>query len=507
LACLESAALTNDVLSSAGVAGLPGYVSAAGTARWAKRALVVAVVADALGALADLAQIALLRPAGHRGFLTASEASDFDSLRFVGWVQLAVFVVAAVFFIGWFRRAYRNLPPLGAQGRFSTKWAVAAWLVPILNEWRPKQIANELWRTSDPDAAANQGVVRGGPLPTFFWWWWATYVGAQSLDSTAFRIGGGWSSPATITDLKTSRGIYFAADVIWVAAGVLAVLVVARTTRRQEERAARLGAAGLETGYRVLRAEPAAKTRRWAWAGGGLVLAGFVAAAAVILMTLGTAKPKPSVASAAPKPATSSSSPEGQPATPGWQTLGSDDFSDPSTGWLVQEDTSSKMGYVDGVYEIAVRRPDSIFYSLLPLQNSFGALRVEVDATLRRGSRAYDGAGVGCFLADKGYVFLVWSDGSYTIARDPGRGRDLIPLAGAGRPSVLKGFGAANRIAGECVGGGAKATRMTLYANGRWITQVSDVHGPGVFDTVGLVAESDRGPTIADFDGVAVAER
>lgn len=198
--------MPTDALSSAAVAGLPGYVSAAGAARWAKRALVVAVVADALGALADLAQTALLRPGGHRGFLTASEASGFDSLRFVAWAQIALFVIAAILFIRWFHRAYRNLPPLGAEGRFSTKWAVAAWLVPILSEWRPKQLANEIWRTSDPDAAAKQGVVRGGPLLTFLWWWWATFLGSQSLYSVAFRIGGSWSGRTRSAICARARG-------------------------------------------------------------------------------------------------------------------------------------------------------------------------------------------------------------------------------------------------------------------------------------------------------------
>jgi hypothetical protein len=59
-----------------------------------------------------------------------------------------------------FRRAYRNLPALGAESpRFSSGWAVGAWFVPFLNLVRPKQIMDDIWRASDPALPAHPGAA------------------------------------------------------------------------------------------------------------------------------------------------------------------------------------------------------------------------------------------------------------------------------------------------------------------------------------------------------------
>jgi hypothetical protein len=66
---------------------------------------------------------------------------------------------------------------------------------------------------------------------------------------------------------------------------------------------------------------------------GGLAFAGLAAAAAAILLTVGKTKPLPTPAAAAqPEPAREPVSVE--PPADGWRSLGTDDFSDPESGWL-----------------------------------------------------------------------------------------------------------------------------------------------------------------------------
>ena len=97
-------------------------------------------------------------------------------------------------FLRWFYAAYGNLPLLSAGSpRFKRGWAIGAWFVPILNLFRPKQIANDIWRGSDPQLSPGASPDwSGGSLPGLYALWW-----------------GGW-------------------------------IVDTRTTRRQEERAAAL---------------------------------------------------------------------------------------------------------------------------------------------------------------------------------------------------------------------------------------------------------------------------
>ncbi len=81
-----------------------------------------------------------------------------------------------------FLRAYANGPALGLHDpRFGKGWAIGAWFVPILNLFRPKQIANDIWRGSDsalPAHASDSWYNR--PTPVLLAWWWAASSSAGS---------------------------------------------------------------------------------------------------------------------------------------------------------------------------------------------------------------------------------------------------------------------------------------------------------------------------------------
>jgi len=77
----------------------------------------------------------------------------------------------------------------GAERRFGVGWAIGAWFVPVLNFWRPKQTANDIWSASDPTA---EGKHLGSPLLT---WWWlcfllANWVGWIGAVDEAFAFAG-----------------------------------------------------------------------------------------------------------------------------------------------------------------------------------------------------------------------------------------------------------------------------------------------------------------------------
>ena len=71
-------------------------------------------------------------------FLQLSDAEDnqFGAAVFYFLAVLA----AAIAFLMWIFRASQNLPRLGAVGqRFSPRWAVGWWFVPIMLLFRPYQ--------------------------------------------------------------------------------------------------------------------------------------------------------------------------------------------------------------------------------------------------------------------------------------------------------------------------------------------------------------------------------
>jgi hypothetical protein len=193
-----------------------------------------------------------------------------DLYLWIGAVQAAWFVVSAALWLAWFRRAYLNLPALGARRlRFRPWWAVGAWLLPVFSLFRPKQVLNDIWRASDPDGFGGPqagapvqrapqpdqaAAWRGRPAAELLGWWWLAFVASvlvRSITTDAVHAAADFMLlgllPEQFDRFQASAGMQVVADLLTVLAGLLALRVVRRTTARQGERAARLAATGALT--------------------------------------------------------------------------------------------------------------------------------------------------------------------------------------------------------------------------------------------------------------------
>lgn len=169
--------------------------------------------------------------------------------RWVTGIQLLVFIAVALMFVVWFYRAYTNLPHLGIERlRFSRVWALASWVIPIVNLWRPKQIMNDIWRASDPERPAyGSALWRGKAVPGIFLVWWCALVGSRLLglgplaslyDLSVMRSLNLVSGPAQ--QAEASLLIAALASGLSALAGILAIRVVGMTSARQEARVDKL---------------------------------------------------------------------------------------------------------------------------------------------------------------------------------------------------------------------------------------------------------------------------
>jgi hypothetical protein len=107
------------------------------------------------------------RYSGVYGFLTA--------------VMIMLAINSVLFFgtfVWWFQRAYRNL----VKREIHPAWAYVGWFVPIVSLWKPKQIANRIWRKTFTERL-------GGAIQ---WWWFGPYVLLLSypLSYALLMIGG-----------------------------------------------------------------------------------------------------------------------------------------------------------------------------------------------------------------------------------------------------------------------------------------------------------------------------
>lgn len=188
---------------------------------------------DVVAAISDVSYLGLIER-GKQGLVSFAEGSTADSRQAnLALLQLLVFLVTAIVFIVWFRRAYRNLGPLGASWlRFKPGWATGGWFVPIFNAVRPKEIANDIWRVSDPDLPpALDGPALGRPVAPVVNLWWFAFIVSAALGRAAFRV-----DTDTLDQIASATRLYLVGDVWDIFLSALALVVVKQITDRQERR-------------------------------------------------------------------------------------------------------------------------------------------------------------------------------------------------------------------------------------------------------------------------------
>ena len=166
------------------------YRPLSGPAAWTVGLLGLVFVLSVGAVVSDVAEYSLLQ--GNPKNIPRTElVASLERQGVIGIAQALLLLATAVAFIVWFHRAYKNLSALGADKlRYGTGWAIGAWFVPILNLFRPKQIANDIWRASDPEQPPNQADGwRARPLPPLYTAWWTVWVAGNILSWFAVNSG------------------------------------------------------------------------------------------------------------------------------------------------------------------------------------------------------------------------------------------------------------------------------------------------------------------------------
>jgi hypothetical protein len=160
-------------------AGWRPWVDPTSVRKWGARTAIAFLIQAAFGALT-----ALVGPVVYGSFFddaftnfeTAGEPAPFDGgqlaanllLQAGGLASLAVVIFLAV----WGNHITTTARALGLRTTHSPGWAVAGWLVPILNLWFPYQIVRDAL-PEDDEARTLLGA------------WWALHISSQILGPAA----------------------------------------------------------------------------------------------------------------------------------------------------------------------------------------------------------------------------------------------------------------------------------------------------------------------------------
>lgn len=170
-----------------------------------------------------------------------TETSIWMALQgLIAVLQFPVYVFAAVTFLLWLFRTYKNLEPLGSEyTKFSPGWSVGWWFIPLANLVMPFKAVRGVWAESDPDSVGNEDFLSGlePSAPFFMSAWWAFWIIANIFTNITTRV----LDPADVQGLEMSGYAFIIGGIFWVVDAAFAIKLLLDVTDRQERRFVNIG--------------------------------------------------------------------------------------------------------------------------------------------------------------------------------------------------------------------------------------------------------------------------
>jgi hypothetical protein len=145
----------------------------------------------------------------------------------------------------------------------------------------------------------------------------------------------------------------------------------------------------------------------------------------------------------------------------------SDDFSNPTSGWKTESDSSAEVAYQNGAMRIFVKTPNSLAWA--SAGRTFSDLRLTVEATQVAGP---DDNEYGVLMRmqdpDHFYLFSISGDGYYLVSKYDGKERENLTGDWSTSDAIHRGA-ATNTLEVICQG-----STMTFVVNGVQLAQIED---------------------------------
>lgn len=147
------------------------------------------------------------------------------------WLTVLAALGAAATFLTWLWRARVNAERIcPAKHRRSEGWTIGSWFVPVVNLWFPRQVVDDIWRTSRPGVPADTYRVDGlEHSPLVRAWWYAILANAAVLVLLRFETRG----EVTLEVLKSAAQYGTVSTLLLLVAAILLSRVIRQITQWQ----------------------------------------------------------------------------------------------------------------------------------------------------------------------------------------------------------------------------------------------------------------------------------
>ena len=198
--------------------------------RWLVIVLAVEIIVSLVTLVSDTYQIRLI---------TSIINYEYDYSTAIGLVQvndqwqsviteigLIVTIFSIVVFLYWFYRAYRNLPALGATRlKFSPKWVIVYFFIPILALWKPFRALEEIYTISTNEYSSRS------TNSYILLIWWIIFIVSNMM---GFIMARGYTSEPTPETVLNYSNQDIVLQFLVIAANALFIFIAKEISAKQD---------------------------------------------------------------------------------------------------------------------------------------------------------------------------------------------------------------------------------------------------------------------------------
>ncbi|NIK73072.1 hypothetical protein FHS56_000558 [Thermonema lapsum] len=184
----------------------------------------IVLALEIISLISGYLQYDLLQTVANGGKISMATATANDTReQMIGTIYIIVYVISAVTFIQWFRRAYFNLHQKVKNLAYTEGWAAGSWFVPIVNLYRPYQIMKELYQETK-ELLNKKGINVNTNLTTSsLGWWWTLWILNNIIGQFVFRYS---IKAKSIDELTTSTIASMIGNIIGILLALITVKVI-----------------------------------------------------------------------------------------------------------------------------------------------------------------------------------------------------------------------------------------------------------------------------------------
>lgn len=184
----------------------------------------IVLVLEITSLISGYFQYNLLQIAANGGEISTESATSNDTReQLIGIIYMIVYIISAVTFIQWFRRAYFNLHLKVNHLSHTEGWAAGSWFVPILSLYRPYQIMKELYHETKELVVKKGLSVNDNFTPNYLGWWWTLWIIDNLIGQSIFRFS---MNAESIDELTTSTIASVIGNIIGIPLALITIKVI-----------------------------------------------------------------------------------------------------------------------------------------------------------------------------------------------------------------------------------------------------------------------------------------